>query len=183
MKNLKSQLLVLLLSLICLLSGAYAQLTPSADAYTSTAAPTTNYGAKTLLDVESASQTAYIRFDLSSIPADYSGANITKATLKLYVNSVASAGNFNVDYVNGTWAENTITADLAPALGTTIAASVPLTAADKNQYILIDVIVAVQAWLSGTANSRGRQVQLDGTKNAHVVDPVINLRDFLRLLC
>ncbi len=152
MKNLKSQLLVLLLSLGCLLSGAYAQLTPSADAYTNTADPTVNFGAKTLLDVQSASQTAYIRFDLSSIPGDYGSADITKATLKLYVNSVTTAGSFNVDYVNGTWAENTITADLAPALGTTIAASVPLTTADKNQYILIDVTAAVQAWLSGTIN-------------------------------
>ena len=71
MKNLKSQLLVLLLSLGCLLSGAYAQLMPSADAYTNTAAPTSNFGAKTLLDVQSASQTTFIRFDLSSIPADY----------------------------------------------------------------------------------------------------------------
>ncbi len=55
MKNLKSQLLVLLLSLGCLLSGAYAQLTPSADSYTNTADPTTNFGTKTLLDVESGS--------------------------------------------------------------------------------------------------------------------------------
>ena len=127
MKNLKSQLLVLLLCTVCLLTGAYAQLTPSADAYRNTVDPATNYGAKTLLNVESASQTTYIRFDLSSIPADCSGANITKATLKLYVNSVTAAGSFNVDYVTGTWAETTITADLAPALGTTIAASVPLT--------------------------------------------------------
>ena len=152
MKNLKSHLLVLLLSLGCLLSGAYGQLTPSADSYTNTADPTVNFGAKTLLDVQSASQTAYIRFDLSSIPADYSSANITKATLKLYVNSVTTAGSFNVDYVNGTWTENTLTANLAPALGTTIAASVPLTVADKNQYILIDITAAVQAWLSGTTN-------------------------------
>jgi trimeric autotransporter adhesin len=152
MKNLKSQLLALLLCMICLLSAGYAQLTPSADAYTNTADPATNYGTKTLLDVESASQTAYIRFDLSSIPADYGSANISKATLKLYVNSVTTAGSFNVDYVTGTWAESTITADLAPALGTTIAASVPLTTADKNQYILIDITTAVQAWLSGTSN-------------------------------
>ena len=44
MKNLKSQLLVLLLVLLlslgCLLSGAYGQLTPSADSYTNTADPT-----------------------------------------------------------------------------------------------------------------------------------------------
>jgi hypothetical protein len=92
MKTLKSQLLILLLSLACLPSGASAQLTPSADAYTSTATPTTNFGAKTLLDVESASQTAYIQFDLSAIPAGYTSADITKATLKLYVNAVTKAG-------------------------------------------------------------------------------------------
>jgi hypothetical protein len=131
---------------------AYGQLTPSQDAYTNTADPTTNYGAKTLLYVESASQTTYIQFNLSSIPAGYTSADITKASLKLYVNAVTAAGSFNVDYVNGTWSESTITASNAPALGTTIASSVPLTTADKNQYILIDITAAVQAWLSGTAN-------------------------------
>jgi hypothetical protein len=151
MKNLKSQLLILLLCALCLLSGAYAQLTPSGDAYVNAASPTTNYGAKTLLNVES-SQTIYIQFNLSSIPSGYTSADITKATLKLYVNSVTTAGSFNVDYVSGTWSENTIDASNAPALGTTIAASVPLTTADKNQYILIDVTTGVQAWLSGTAN-------------------------------
>ncbi len=142
---------VLLLTL-ALLTGAQAQITLSGDSYTNTATPTTNFGAKALLDVESASQTSYIQFDLSSIPAGYTGSNVTKATLKLYVNAVTKAGSFNVDYINGTWAEATIDANNAPALGSTIAASVPLTTMDKNQYILIDVTSAVQAWLNGTAN-------------------------------
>jgi hypothetical protein len=154
MNNLTRQMRIAsLLSLILLAcAAAFGQLTPSQDAFTSTADPTTNYGAKTLLDVESASQTAYIQFNLSSIPTSYTSANITKATLKLYVNTVTKAGSFNVDYVNGTWTESTITSGTAPALGTTIAASVPLVTADKNQYILIDITPAVQAWLSGTAN-------------------------------
>jgi trimeric autotransporter adhesin len=144
--------LALLLSLILLAcTAAYGQLTPSGDAYTNTATPTTNYGAKTLLDVES-SQTTFIQFDLSSIPSGYTSADITKATLKLYVNAVTTAGSFNVDYVNGTWTESTIDSSNAPALGTTIAASVPLTTKDKNQYVLVDVTAAVQAWLSGTPN-------------------------------
>jgi hypothetical protein len=141
-----------LLSLILLAcTAAFGQLTPSGDSYTNTAASTTNYGAKTLLDVES-SQTTFIQFDLSSIPSGYTSTDITKATLKLYVNAVTTAGSFNVDYVNGTWTESTIDASNAPALGTTIAASIPLTSKDKNQYILADVTAAVQAWLSGTAN-------------------------------
>jgi hypothetical protein len=60
-----------------------------------------------------------------------------------------------VDYVNGTWTESTITADLAPALGTTIAASIPLVTADKNQYILVNVTAAVQAWLNGSHANDG----------------------------
>ncbi len=155
MKRLKSQLLALLFSTLCLLSGAYAQLTPSADSFTNTASPTTNYGSNTLLGVESASQTAYIQFNLSSIPAGYTGSEISKATLKLFVNSVTTAGSFNVDYVNGTWTESTLTANNAPALGKTIAASVPLVAADRGQYLLIDITPALQAWLNGTEPNDG----------------------------
>jgi hypothetical protein len=153
MKNLTTQLrLASLLSLILLASiTAYGQLTPSGDSYINTAAPTTNYGAKTTLDVES-TQTTFIQFNLSSIPSGYTSADITKATLKLFVDGVTKAGSFNVDYVNGTWTESTIDASNAPALGTTIAASVPLVTADKDQYILVDVTAAVQAWLSGTPN-------------------------------
>jgi hypothetical protein len=140
---------VLILTLLTI--AARAQLTPSGDSYTNTAASTTNYGAKTLLDVES-SQTTYIQFDLSAIPSGYTGANVTKASLKLYVNAVTTAGSFNVDYVNGTWSESTIDASNAPALGTTIVASVPLTTVEKNKYILVDITPAVQTWLNGTAN-------------------------------
>jgi hypothetical protein len=147
----KRQLISLLGVSLFFWSAAYGQITPAGDSYTNIAAPTTNYGASKLLDVES-SQTTYIQFDLSAIPSGYAGSNITKATLKLYVNAVPKAGSFNVDYVNGTWTESTITATLAPALGTTIQASVPLTTADKNQYILVDITAAVQAWLNGTAN-------------------------------
>ena len=102
-------------------TGAFGQITPSGDAYTNTASPTINYGSAATLGVVSASQTSFIQFDLSSLPAGYTSANITKATLKLYVNAVTTAGSFNVDFVNGTWSEKTITANLSPALGTTIA--------------------------------------------------------------
>jgi hypothetical protein len=154
-RNLKAQLAVLLFASLCFSTSTHAQLTPSGDAYTNTADPTTNYGSKTLLDVQSAAQTTYIQFDLSAIPSGYTGANIAKASLKLYVNAVTKAGSFNVDYINGPWSEGTIDASNAPALGTTIAASVPLVSATKNQYILIDITSAVQAWLNGTEPNNG----------------------------
>jgi|GEM_PF-4246229 len=58
MRNLKIQ--VLWLSVLCVgwfaQTSVYAQITPSGDSYTNTATPTTNFGAKTLLDVDGASQ-------------------------------------------------------------------------------------------------------------------------------
>lgn len=152
--TLKMALAVCLLY-FCAWTAAYGQITPSADAYTNTAQPSTNFGAKTILDVQSASQTAFIQFDLSSIPSGYGSGNLARATLKLYVNAVTSDGSFNVDFVNGGWAENKITADLSPALGTTIAGSVPLTSGNVHDYILIDVTSAVGAWLDGTHPNDG----------------------------
>jgi hypothetical protein len=141
MKNFKNQnrtrFAVLLFALVSL-SVAYGQNTPTDDAYTNTASPTTNYGAATTLGVVSPSQTAHITFYLSSIPAGYTSANVAKASLKLYVSTVTTAGSFNVDYVNGTWAEKTITANLSPALGPTVAASVPLAKANAHDYIVVD---------------------------------------------
>src|ERR1700690_1822924 len=89
MKNTKTQPSTFLLSMACLLSAAHGQLTPSQDPYINTASPTGSFGAKTLLDVESASQTTYIQFDLPAIRSGYTGSNITKATLKLYVSPEA----------------------------------------------------------------------------------------------
>ena len=165
MKRLTAQTrLVSLLGLFVFLwSTAYAQITPSADSYTNTIDPTTNYGAQTLLDVDGASQITYIQFNLASIPAT---ASVSRAMLKLYVNGVTTAGGFNVDYVNSAWAESTIDSSNAPPLGTTIASNVDVTTADKNQYILINVTSAVQAWLSGSEANNGLALVANSTFNA-----------------
>lgn len=146
--------LSLLLTSIFALS-AFAQITPSDDAYVNSAAPTANYGAATTLNLSSAADTGFIRFDLTAVPAGYTGSSIAKATLKLYVNSVTTAGSFNVNYVNGTWGERTIKYDLQPAIGTTIAAGVPLTTGSKGEYLEIDLTAAVVEWLNGTQANDG----------------------------
>lgn len=161
----KLQLLPALVLFLGLFScvAAYAQITPLGDSYTDTADPTANYGAKTLLDVDGATQIAYVQFNLASIPTT---ASVSQAMLKLYVNSVTTPGSFNVDYVNGAWTEGTINASNAPALGSTIASGVAITTADKNQYILINVTSAVQAWLDGSEANDGIALVADGTFNA-----------------
>ena len=154
--------LLLFLSLFAWTS-AHAQITPLGDSYVNTADPTTNYGSKTLLDVDGASQTTYIQFNLASIP---STASVSQATLKLYVNTVTTAGSFNVDYVNGAWSEGKIDASNAPALGGAIASNVSVTTADKNQYILVNVTSAVQAWLNGGETNNGLALVANSSFNA-----------------
>ena len=148
---------------------SHAQITPAQDAYTNSATPTTNFGTATTLGVANTStsiQNAYIQFDLSSIPTGYTGSNVAKATLKLYVNAVTTAGSFNVDFVNGNWSGKTITYNLAPALGSTIVSSVSLPTADKSSYFAIDVTSALQAWLNGTQANDGIALVANGPLNA-----------------
>jgi hypothetical protein len=165
MKNQKLQLLPALVLLLSVFSwtSAHAQITPLGDAYTNSADPTTNYGSKTLLDVDGATQITYIQFNLASIP---SGAAVSQATLKLYVNAVSTPGSFNVDYVNGTWAEGTIDASNAPPLGNTVASNLAITKTDVNQYILIDVTSALQAWLNGNETNNGIALVANSSFNA-----------------
>ena len=144
-----------LMLLLFVATVTFAQITPSDDAYVNSAAPTANYGTAGTLDVSSAADTVFIRFDLTAVPASYTGAFIAKATLKLYVNTVTTAGSFNVDLVNGTWTEKTIDYSKEPALGTTIAASVPLTTASKGTYVEIDITPAMVEWLNGTQPNDG----------------------------
>jgi len=145
----------LLMLLLFTATVTYAQLTPISDSYTNTASPTKNFGTAATLNVESASQTAYIQFDFSSIPAGYTGANVAQASLKLYVNTVGTAGSFNVDYVDVAWTEKTITANLHPALGTTIVSSVPLIKSQVGDYVVINITSALAAWLNGDQANDG----------------------------
>jgi hypothetical protein len=154
MKNLTTQLrLASLLSLILLAcTAAFGQITPLGDTYTNSGDPTTNYGAQKTLDVDGAKEITYIQFNLASVPT---GASISQATLKLYVNTVSTAGAFEVYAVNGTWTESTLTYSIAPALGSVIDSNVPITTADKNQYILVPMTSTVQGWVNTPATNNG----------------------------
>ena len=166
MTNLKTGLVVLFLSTFCFLTGAYAQITPSADASTSSLAPFQNYGSNGYLYVRNTTQLTYIQFDLSTIPAGYTGSNIAKASLKLYIYSVATAGTLNVDYVTSPWAEKTITFNNPPTLGGFIATSENIALTNAKDYVIVDITPAVQAWLNGTESNNGIALVGNGTFNA-----------------
>ena len=76
-----------------------------ADTAVSSSHPSTNYGGLSNLYVNSGS-TALLRFDLGSVPAGITAAQISRATLRLYVNRVNTPGVITVTAVNNAWAES-----------------------------------------------------------------------------
>ncbi|MBV9438219.1 MAG: hypothetical protein JOZ44_19320, partial [Acidobacteria bacterium] len=82
--------------------AATAQIRVTDDAFTSSAAPTANYGVSLGLVVQSPTATGtmttpaeaggftatYVKFDLAALPPNVTGSNLAKANLRLYVDFV-----------------------------------------------------------------------------------------------
>lgn len=152
-KNSKSVLL-LLLSLLAAPGFVSAQSAPpAADTFVSITNASANHGAAQVLLV-TGSTDSYISFNLGALPT---GAHVRKATLRLFVDSVAAAGQFDVYQVDGPWTENGLTYRNAPALGRSATGSHPvaLSAANIGQFVLIDITPLVQDWVSGIVPNDG----------------------------
>ena len=143
-----------LLFIIMLLSSAsFAQmtLTDIRDAYTDSAAPTSNFGSGTSLKGSATLvtqgqtttayfQRSYIEFDRSSLTINLSANDVMRATLRLYVNRVntSAQGGMLLYGVCNTLNESTVTWNTQPNFCTGfIHYSQAITTA--NQYVTIDV--------------------------------------------
>jgi len=123
----------------------------AADASISLSAPSANFGATHTLNVGNGAA-GLLRFDLSTLPAGTTAANLSKATLVLYVKSVASAGSVEVQTVNSGWTESGVTYASAPS--TSGAGSGPVVSiGTAAQFVSVDVTTQVKGWLTGNANN------------------------------
>jgi hypothetical protein len=71
-----------------------------ADAHVSSARPAVNSGAISNLDV-GGGYTALLQFDLSTLPAGTTAAQVSRATLRLYCNRMDTAGLVSLQPVGG----------------------------------------------------------------------------------
>ncbi len=128
-------------------------LTPVADAYVFSSAPTTNYGAATLLYVGSLSASstgrALFRFNLSGIP---SGATVQSAAFQAYlVQFSATPALLDVELKrsDAAWQEMTVTWASQPSY---TGANNVLGVGQTVGYYQWDVASLVQTWVNGAAN-------------------------------
>ena len=149
-------------------SCALAQAPPSDDAYTISSQPLANFGRSGILPVQSGT-VSYIRLNLGVFPA---GENVSKATLKLYVNAVLAPGAFDVYPVRGSWNEARLSYTNAPSLGVsaTNGRTVAVSAFSLNKFLLIDVTNLVRGWLNGSIPNNGIALALKGVSGSFSFD-------------
>jgi hypothetical protein len=130
---------------------------PTDDAYVLFAAPTRNFGDAPTLLVQGPANAAraFVRFDLSTLPAGTVGGDVVKATLRLWVATVTTPGLFDVYTVRGQWRERAVTAGTAPRTGTAEVSGVPVTRAGRNTVVTVDLTEVVQDWLDRTLPNHG----------------------------
>jgi len=143
----------LFISAIAVPAAMATDATIVADASVSSARPNLNFGRLSNLYVGNGN-TALIRFDLSSLPAGATAAQIGHASLRLYVNRVNASGSINLQAVTSTWDESTVTNATLPALGPALS-SFSVSINDVNQYAVLDVTTLVQGWLTTSGSNNG----------------------------
>ncbi|MEO6923736.1 MAG: DNRLRE domain-containing protein [Bryocella sp.] len=115
------------------------------------ARPAINYGTISNLYVGNGS-TAFVQFDLSTLPVGTTSAQVSRAILTVFVNRVNSAGSVTVSPVTGTWGEYSVTSTTAPTTGSSIG-TFPVSVA--GQYVSVDVTAQVQAWVATPLSNNG----------------------------
>jgi hypothetical protein len=128
-----------------------AQAPVASDSYVNSSFGAVNYGSLTNLYVGGGG-TAFIQFDLSSLPAGTTPSQISKATIRLFVNRINTSGVVNVAPVTSAWTESAVTYATIPSIGSTVASFTPVVA---NQFVTIDVTSLVQGWLTDPSSNFG----------------------------
>lgn len=113
-----------------------------------------NYGAAQVLNVGGGGlYQTLIQFDLSTLPAGTTSANVSRATLVLFLRSVTASGTINVSTANASWTESAVNGNNAPTAGTTVASGV--STATAGSYIYVDATNAVKSWVTTPPSNNG----------------------------
>jgi hypothetical protein len=145
-RNLLTKVSIIVIHLSALAVGTFAQTVLVSDAYTSATSANGNFGTNPSLNV-SVNNTAYVKFEIAgTLSAGTKRDDIAKATVKFYVNKVATAGKLDLYPIMADWDEKTITANNAPPIGS-LALTTPQIAKDaQGNYVLIDITDLVKQW-------------------------------------
>ena len=143
-----------LLATLALMGSSLAhatQVTLVGDASVSVARPSTNLGSLANLYVGNGN-TAFLQYDLSTLPPGTTAAQIAHATLTLFVNRINTPGPVTLSTVGSAWSESTVNFNNQPSLAGTVTTFTP---GASGIYVSFDVTSVVQGWVSNPASNFG----------------------------
>lgn len=127
------------------------------DAYTA-AGSDANKGGKSSLRIEDAAISTWLKFGLSTLPPGTTAADVSRATLTVYLQKVSAGGSFDVHPVAASWTEATINGLAEPSLSAAVA-NVPVAAPPgeptRYDYISVDLTSTVQNWIATPSSNHG----------------------------
>ncbi|HEX6731243.1 MAG TPA: DNRLRE domain-containing protein [Pyrinomonadaceae bacterium] len=130
------------------------QATLTDDASTESSKPSKNFGNEESVKV-SPNEKGFVKFKLTPIlPTGTTGNRVGKATFKIFVNEVITAGSFEAYRVAGSWTESVITDGTAPLLGN-LEGSIVVSPENRGQWITVDVTQLVKDWLDAVLPNNG----------------------------
>jgi len=116
----------------------------------------------------------YIQFDLSSIPA---GAVITDASLELYLDEAEGSGSMEIELqkVNSSWQEDSITWNIQPAFSSKVESSSYVGSTDSNDWkVWGNLEQLVQGWNDGSIANYGMFLKAANESSVSVVAKFIS---------
>ncbi len=102
----------------------------------------------------------FVKFDLSVLPDGITGADIEKATLRLWPTRIKGEGTITLHLVTDPWDEDTLMAE--PYYDSFEFATVDLVEADEQSYVLVDVTHQVEDWVYRTTANYGIAILPNG---------------------
>ena len=119
----------------------------------------------------------FLRFALAaSLPTDVTGADINKATLKLFVSTVNRAGKLSIRRVSDEWKEASIpVGGIAPALDLlTPVQTFRIRKAYAGHWIELDITNLVKDWIALPATNKGLALTAE---NGSLLDALIDSKE------
>lgn len=102
---------------------------------------------------------AFVRFELSDLPASINTNTFRRARLTLFVNRVYINGDLSLGYATSEWHEKTATVNV-PSFVTT--GAIPAAFVETGRFIVLDVTEEVDKWLKGTLPNYGFSISSAG---------------------
>ena len=154
------------IGIMAILSAAFAhgqQPLLTADTQINSEATTTNYGSSTTLNINP-TNSALLLFNLTDLlPNGTTAAQVLKARLIIYNESVTTGGTVNLYQVTSAWSESKVTYATKPTIASTTITSTTIGIA-RNFHDFI-VTSLVQSWITTPASNFGVELKASGSTN------------------